>query len=80
MTTSSSRMGIVLKEEHLLSGVSAMIILELRRHWNHFSLKKSCLRDVFPQLPVQPSTECTYTDTLDYDPNLFFDGTCHKTQ
>ena len=35
---------------------------------------------MFPQLPVQPSTECTRTDTLHYDPIYFFDGTCHKTQ
>ena len=36
--------------------------------------------DWFPHLPVQPSTECTRTDTLNYDPILFFDGMCHKTQ
>ena len=27
---------------------------------------------MFPQLPIQPSTECTHTDTLNSDPNLFF--------
>ena len=35
---------------------------------------------MFPQLPAQPSTECTFTDTLNSDPFLIFDGTCHKTQ
>ena len=34
---------------------------------------------MFPQLSVQPSTECTRTDTLHSDPIWFFDGTCHKT-
>ena len=33
-----------------------------------------------PQLPVQPSIECLRTDTLSSNPNLVFDGTCHKTQ
>ena len=36
--TSSSRMGIVLKEEHLLADVSAMMSSELRRHCNHYSI------------------------------------------
>ena len=35
---------------------------------------------MFPQLHVQPSTECTRTDTLHSDPFLFFDRICHKTQ
>ena len=35
---------------------------------------------MFSQLPVQPSTEYTCTDTLNYDPNFYFDGACHKTQ
>ena len=34
---------------------------------------------MFPQLPVQPSTEFTRNDTLHSDPMLFFDRTCHKT-
>ena len=35
---------------------------------------------MFPQLPVQPSTEYTSTVTLNYDPIRFFDGTCLKTK
>ena len=35
---------------------------------------------MFPQIPVQPSIECTRTDTLHYDPIRSFGGTCHKTQ
>ena len=35
---------------------------------------------MFPLIPVNPSTECTRTDTLNSDPFLIFDGTCHKTQ
>ena len=34
---------------------------------------------MFPYLPVQPINECTRTDTLNYDPGLFFDGRCYKT-
>ena len=33
---------------------------------------------MFPQLPVQRSTECTRAYTLNYDPFFIFDGTCHK--
>ena len=55
-------MGIVLKEEHLLPDVSAMMSSELRRYCNRFSFFLSFLWDVFPQLPVQPGTECTRTD------------------
>ena len=73
----SSIMGIVIKEEHLLADVSSIISSELRRHCKHYFIFLSCLRNVFPQLPVQPSTECTHTDTLHSDPFLFFDGTCH---
>ena len=29
---------------------------------------------MFSQLPVEPISECTRTDTLNYEPNLFFDG------
>ena len=36
LTTSSSRMGIVLKEEHMLADVSATMSSELRRHCNHY--------------------------------------------
>ena len=36
LTTSSLIMGIVLKEEHMLADVSAMMSSELRRHCNHF--------------------------------------------
>ena len=35
MTTSSSRMGSFLKEEHMLADVSAIMISELRRHCKH---------------------------------------------
>ena len=35
---------------------------------------------MFPQLTVHPSTESMHTDTLNSDPNLVFDGTCHKTK
>ena len=64
----------------MLADVSAMMSSEFRRHCNHyFIFFLSFLRDVFPQLPVQPSTECTRTDTLQYDP-FFFYGTCLKTQ
>ena len=35
---------------------------------------------MFPQFPVQPSTECTRTDTLNYDLFFIFDRTGHKTQ
>ena len=41
---------------------------------------KICFCAVFPQRPVQPSTECTCTETLHYDPILFFDRICYKTQ
>ena len=62
-------MGIFPKEEHLLADVSAMMSSEFRRHCNHyFIFFLSFLRDVFPQLPVQPSTECMRTDTLHSDP------------
>ena len=51
----------------------------MRYHCTPISLlKKGCFHDVFPQLPMQPSTECMQTDTLHSDPILFFDGTCHK--
>ena len=73
-------MGIALKEEYLLADVSPMMSSELRCHCNHYFIFKSCLHDVFPQLPVQPSTECTRTDTLNSNPFLIFHGTCHKTQ
>ena len=33
---------------------------------------------MFPQLPVQTSNECMRTDTLNSDPFLIFDGTCHE--
>ena len=47
-------------EEHLVADVSAMMSSELRRHCNHFFIfLKAFLCGVFPQLPVQPSTECT---------------------
>ena len=36
MATSSSRMGIVLKEEHMLADVSSMMSSQLRRHCNIF--------------------------------------------
>ena len=79
MKKSSPRMGIILKGEHILADVSAMMLSELRHHCNHYLIcSKSYLRDVFPQLPVQPSTKCTRTDTLNSDPFLIFDGTCHK--
>ena len=80
MTSLSSRMGTVIKEEHLLADVSAMMSSELRHHCNHYFFFLSCLRDMFPELPVQPSTECTLTDTLNSDPFFIFDGTCHRTQ
>ena len=80
MTTSSSRMGIDLKEEHFLVDVSAMMISELRRHCTPISFLKSCFCDWFPQFSIQHSTECTRTDTLNYDSILFFDRTCHKAQ
>ena len=81
MMTSSSRMGVVLKEEHMLADVSTMMSSELRRHCNHLYLIISkLLSKVFPHLPEHPSNEFTCTDTLHYDPFLFFDGTCHKTQ
>ena len=35
---------------------------------------------MFPHIPVQPSTECMRTYTLNFGPIFFFDGTCHKTQ
>ena len=38
LTRSSSRIGIVIKEEHLLAEVSAIMSSEMRRHCNHFSL------------------------------------------
>ena len=59
-------MEIVLKDEHLLADVSAMMSLELRRHFNH---KKICLCHGFPHLNVHSSTECTRTNTLNSDPN-----------
>ena len=62
----------------MLADVSAMMSSKLRRHCNHFSFFNFFLRDVFPQLPVQPSTEYTCTDTLNSEPFLIFDGTCHK--
>ena len=65
-------MGIFLKGEHMLADVSAMTSSELRRHCNHYFIFKSYLRDVFPQLPVHPSTEYTRTDTLHSDPICFF--------
>ena len=55
MNTSSSRMGIVFKKEHLLADVSAMMSSELRRR-SKFFVFFNFLRDVFPQVPVQPST------------------------
>ena len=80
MMTSLSRMGIVLKEEHMLADVSDMMSSELRRHCNHYFIFISCLRDVFPPLPVQPITEFKCTDTLNSYPFLITDGICHKTQ
>ena len=71
-------MGIVLKKEHMMTDSSAMMSLELRRHCNHFFIKKSFLRDVVPQLLVQPSSECIHTDTLNYDANFFLDKICPK--
>ena len=71
-------MGIVLKEKHMLADVSVMMSSELRRHCNHYFIFLSCLRDVFPQLPVQPSNEFMRTDTLNSDPFLIFDVTGHK--
>ena len=41
---------------------------------------KSCFCYWFPQIPVHISNEYTRTDTLNSDPILFFDETCHKTQ
>ena len=41
MMTSSSRMGIIIKEEHLLDGVSAMMISELQHHFNHYFIFKA---------------------------------------
>ena len=35
---------------------------------------------MFPQLPVQPSTECVCTDTLNSNSILFFDRSCHNKQ
>ena len=35
---------------------------------------------MFPQLPVQPSTIFTRTDTLSYETFLIFDGTYHKNK
>ena len=34
----------------------------------YFIIKKICFHNMFPQLLVHPSTECTYTDTVHYDP------------
>ena len=62
-------MGLFLKEEQLLAYVSDIMSSELGRHCN--KLKKICLHDMFPQLPVQPSTKYTRTDTLSYDPYWF---------
>ena len=33
---------------------------------------------MFPKLSVHPGTECMLTDTLDSNPFLIFDATCHK--
>ena len=46
-------------EECMLADVSAMMSSELRRHSNLFFIFKRFLRDVFPQIPVHPDTECT---------------------
>ena len=35
---------------------------------------------MFPQLHLQPSTECTHTDILHSNPILFFDRIRYKTQ
>ena len=76
LTISSSIMSIVIKEEHLLDDVSVTMSSELRRHCTHISLyKESCFHDVFPQIPVQPSTECMHTDHI-----WFFDRKFQKTQ
>ena len=53
---------------------------ELRRHCTLISLLKSYFWDWSPQLPVQLSTEFTRTETLNSEPILFFDGTCHKAK
>ena len=74
-------MGIVIITEHCVSNESATKSSELRHHCSHISLLlKSCFCDWFPQIPVQLSNEYTRTGTLNYNPNLFLDGTCHKTQ
>ena len=81
MTTSSSIMGIDIKVEHLLAHVSAMMSEELRRHCNNFCIFfQLFLCAVFLQVPVQPSTECTRTGTLNFDPFFIFDSIYHKTQ
>ena len=54
----------------MLADEIAMMSSEVQLHCNHF-LYLSCLRDVFPQLPVQPSTECTRTDTPHSNPIQF---------
>ena len=35
---------------------------------------------MLPQLPVHTSTKCTRNDTLNSEPFLIFDSTCHKLQ
>ena len=44
----------------------------------YFFFFKIWFHDMFPQLPVQPSTTWTRTYTLHSDPILFLDGTCHN--
>ena len=61
--------------------VSDMMSSELWCNFTPISLLfKSYFCDWFPQLPVQPRTECTRTDTLNSDPIIFFYETCHSTQ
>ena len=63
-------MGIYLKKEHLLADLSAIMSSELQ----------ILCTDVFPQIPIQLSADCTLTDTLHYEPIWFFDRTFHKTK
>ena len=65
----------------MLVDVSAMMSSELRRHCNHyFFFYLNLLHDMSHQLPVQRSTECTWTDTLHSDLIWFYDGTYLNTQ
>ena len=81
MTTSSSRMGIVTVTEHCVSNESTTISSVFQHHCTHILLiLKRFFCDWFAQLPLQPRTEYTRNETPKYDPILFLDETCHKTQ